>query len=237
MASDLTRPIIGIENRTAQEVFDIMCDRFRMPEAEAEALSRTGAVKVLEAKRITEERLSSLLARIHRDGGHYEAEHGTEKAWADADAIVASIYADTTHPAHSTLALEPAAPEGRQNAVEELAAFLCSEFDFDLDPVTGASWPEHEKDDGYRGNGYVRLQPSDVQARARENAARILTFISQRSTRPSEQAVTDEMVEAAVRAVKYHLYNNGDGKASFIRECDIRAAIRAAIKAAMEAGR
>ena len=27
-ASELTRPIIGIENRTAQEVFDIMCDRF-----------------------------------------------------------------------------------------------------------------------------------------------------------------------------------------------------------------
>lgn len=27
--SDLFRPIIGIENRTAQEVFDIMCDRFR----------------------------------------------------------------------------------------------------------------------------------------------------------------------------------------------------------------
>lgn len=29
MPSDLTRPIIGIQNRTAQEVFDIMCDRFR----------------------------------------------------------------------------------------------------------------------------------------------------------------------------------------------------------------
>lgn len=26
----LTRPIVGIENRTAQEVFDIMCDRFRL---------------------------------------------------------------------------------------------------------------------------------------------------------------------------------------------------------------
>lgn len=25
---DVTRPIVGIENRTAQEVFDIMCDRF-----------------------------------------------------------------------------------------------------------------------------------------------------------------------------------------------------------------
>lgn len=29
MQADLTRPIIGIENRTAQEVFDIMCDRIR----------------------------------------------------------------------------------------------------------------------------------------------------------------------------------------------------------------
>lgn len=27
--TDLTRPIIGIENRTAQEAFDIMCDRIR----------------------------------------------------------------------------------------------------------------------------------------------------------------------------------------------------------------
>lgn len=27
--TELTRPIIGIENRTAQEVFDIMCDRIR----------------------------------------------------------------------------------------------------------------------------------------------------------------------------------------------------------------
>ena len=26
---DLTRPIIGIENRAAEEVFDIMCDRIR----------------------------------------------------------------------------------------------------------------------------------------------------------------------------------------------------------------
>lgn len=29
-AADLTRPIIGIENRTAQEVFDIMCDRIKL---------------------------------------------------------------------------------------------------------------------------------------------------------------------------------------------------------------
>lgn len=29
---ELTRPIIGIENRTAQEVFDILCSRFRANE-------------------------------------------------------------------------------------------------------------------------------------------------------------------------------------------------------------
>lgn len=28
-SNELTRPIIGIENRSAQEVFDIMCDRIR----------------------------------------------------------------------------------------------------------------------------------------------------------------------------------------------------------------
>lgn len=32
-AADLTRPIIGIENRTAQEVFDIMCDRIKLAPA------------------------------------------------------------------------------------------------------------------------------------------------------------------------------------------------------------
>ena len=36
--------------------------------------------------------LSKLLARIHRDGGHYEQEHGREKATEDADNIVATMY-------------------------------------------------------------------------------------------------------------------------------------------------
>jgi len=33
-------------------------------------------------------KLGDLLAVIHRDGGHYEAEHGTEKACADAETAV-----------------------------------------------------------------------------------------------------------------------------------------------------
>jgi len=41
----LTRPIIGIENRTAQETFDIMCDRIRRSAAFSEAEQQPVAVK------------------------------------------------------------------------------------------------------------------------------------------------------------------------------------------------
>ena len=43
--TDLTRPIIGIENRTAREVFDIMCDRIR---SAALSVPSQGAVKDAE---------------------------------------------------------------------------------------------------------------------------------------------------------------------------------------------
>lgn len=46
-----------------------------------------------ERNQAREER-SNLLARIHRDGGHYESLHGTAKAVADADAIIAKAFAD-----------------------------------------------------------------------------------------------------------------------------------------------
>lgn len=37
--------------------------------------------------------LGNLLARIHRDGGHYQDEHGTEKACADAETAVVGLLA------------------------------------------------------------------------------------------------------------------------------------------------
>lgn len=37
--------------------------------------------------------LANLLARIHQDGGHYQAKHGTEQAVDDADHIVAELHA------------------------------------------------------------------------------------------------------------------------------------------------
>jgi hypothetical protein len=38
--------------------------------------------------------LGNLLARIHRDGEHYQSEHGTEKAVHDAEQLVAKLYSE-----------------------------------------------------------------------------------------------------------------------------------------------
>lgn len=46
----------------------------------------------LERERDTARRhTGNLLARIHRDGGHYEGEHGTSKAVEDADLIISEM--------------------------------------------------------------------------------------------------------------------------------------------------
>lgn len=85
--------------------------------------------------------------------------------------------------------------------IERLAEFLCSEFDFSLNPCVGYSWPEHKDDDGYRGDGsFVKLQPSDVQAYARENATRILAFL-EREAALSAVAPPIRLPTVAVKAV------------------------------------
>lgn len=50
----------------------------------------TKAADMLEADA---QQVSNLLARIHRDGGHYESEHGRSKAINTADLIVAKLNA------------------------------------------------------------------------------------------------------------------------------------------------
>lgn len=74
----------------------------------------TRMVPVSETKTDTARHLSNLLARIHRDGGHYEAEHGTDKAVADADARVAmlNVMADAPQPQLLTDAARDAKPIG-----------------------------------------------------------------------------------------------------------------------------
>ena len=53
--------------------------------------------------------LNNLLARIHRDGGHYQGQHGTDKAVADADLIVARLYGSEDSSLHSSLRDKPVA--------------------------------------------------------------------------------------------------------------------------------
>lgn len=57
-----------------------------------------GEVFILTAKKAptAEEMLRSLLARIHRDGGHYTEEHGLKKSVEDADQLIADMLATTT---------------------------------------------------------------------------------------------------------------------------------------------
>ncbi len=93
--------------------------------------------------------------------------------------------------------------------IERLAEYLCSEFDFSLNPCVGYSWPEHENDDGYRGDGsFVKLQPSDVQAYARENAKRILAFLEREAALSAAEPQPAPSV--AVKALEWSDEDNGD---------------------------
>ena len=64
--------------------------------AQAEKFEREWYLRgdVLET---TKHWLGSLLAVIHRDGGHYESEHGTEKACTDAQQIICDTRAGLVH--------------------------------------------------------------------------------------------------------------------------------------------
>lgn len=54
-----------------------------------EAIDKDLTIAALRARVAElEQRLGNLLARIHRDGGHYITEHGWAKAEADADAKI-----------------------------------------------------------------------------------------------------------------------------------------------------
>lgn len=83
--AELTRPIIGIENRTAREVFDIMVDRIRRLEAPADRVEKLEAA--LRASEDAFEAIRLILIK-HLD----EPErHAFWKAVSARDAIRAAI--------------------------------------------------------------------------------------------------------------------------------------------------
>lgn len=94
--------------------------------------------------------------------------------------------------------------------IERLAEYLCSEFDFSLNPCVGYSWPEHENDDGYRGDGsFVKLQPSDVQAYARENAKRILAFLEREAALTAAEPAAVWQWRSRIKGGAWDAWENG----------------------------
>lgn len=92
-SASLLRPIVGIENRTAQEVFDIMCDRFRLAALPAPAPDHAGLVEV-----------GTFIAA---------SEHGVGVSWGDLGPLGSGdkIYA-LREPATALSAASPAPLEG-----------------------------------------------------------------------------------------------------------------------------
>lgn len=80
----------------ADELEALKADNARLLDSlTKESNARCEAEDKLAAMTDAARHLSNLLARIHRDGGHYEAEHGTDKAVADADDKVARLITQT----------------------------------------------------------------------------------------------------------------------------------------------
>jgi hypothetical protein len=87
----LTRPIIGIENRTPQEAFDIMCDRIRHATAlkPAERPADQGGVGAIPADKVgavSEDAIKHLEIRSHLNRAIYKAVCGYRMSnMSDAD--------------------------------------------------------------------------------------------------------------------------------------------------------
>ena len=101
MTDDLTRPIIGIENRTAQEAFDIMCDRI-----EQERLARKSPSPQPHTGRagVTEEDYSRLLNEYVE--ARIAVREGNRQTYTAAEARVRSARAAL----NAALTVEPVAP-------------------------------------------------------------------------------------------------------------------------------
>lgn len=72
------------------------------------------------ATKKTDDCLRNLLALIHRDGGHYAAEHGIAKASKDAEAIVVKLLAGET--------LQPASEPTEEEERKEFDKWVLSEW-------------------------------------------------------------------------------------------------------------
>ena len=109
--TELTRPIIGIENRTAQEVFDIMCDRIRS------ALVSVPAVP--DAGEETERKLATVVAP---DNGTVEEVFAAilqcANAWVPEARIIGNVRAGDIARAVSSALAASHMPVGERPPIE-----------------------------------------------------------------------------------------------------------------------
>ena len=98
--------------------------------------------------------------------------------------------------ASAALATQPATSQEGE-AVEALAQFLHDEGGFG-DAMTDRTWPEHDGDTGQRGEGWVKIVPSDVAAHFRDVARRWLLS----STAPQSSADDILFLRKALTAIQ-----------------------------------
>lgn len=127
--TDLRRPIIGIENRTAQEVFDIMCDRIQ---------ARERALKD-EIERVTKERDQALEAE----------DEAKDCFWAVYPRYLESGGEHiSTEAARTTLADRAEAAEAKLDeakaVLEPFANFLGEDVFWDRNAPDNSAWLVHD---------------------------------------------------------------------------------------------
>lgn len=92
------------------------------------------------------------------------------------------------HAAPNTIAAGQREAVAAGDQIEELAQFLHDEGGFG-DSYPDRTWPEHPDDTGQREGGFVKIVPSDVQAKFRDVARR---WLGSRLAIQSPDAVVDE---------------------------------------------
>lgn len=124
--------------------------------------------------------LLDLLAVIHRDGGHRTQELGIKLSYEQALQL-------SSERQFAESAKSPSDSVREALAIEQVAQFLHDEGGFD-EASSSHTWPEHAADTGQRDGGFVKIVPSDVQAKFRDVARRLLTMPVARAALQSSEA-------------------------------------------------
>lgn len=225
---DLTRPIVGIENRTAQEVFDIMCDRIRLARTEASAAVKA---KTLEWTKLSTGWIAHTAFHsyevVKTDHGFMATYANSDFAWGEEYAMKSAAQVDFERRILS--ALSPAPQEAEAVRVYE-------PYPGAFDGILGADAAPQDAD-AAEGLDYgqkliaeaISYYFGDRDDHAEDEFDTTISDVwdaFDRLTQPPAPAVTEAMVEAAWDVWQTGGHEYGDEA--------MRAAIEAALQAAQQ---